>query len=148
MRDPRVVVTTARDPSSRLKAFSKEIKLLFPNAQRLNRGNHVLGELVEICRKWEMVSRECVSSHIRGTGANDVTDLVLLHETRGEPDAIVVCHLPHGASHQTRRKRSVLQLTLSIGPTASFSLSNVVMRYDIAANNSNLWPHHLLAKRR
>lgn len=38
--DPKVCVTTSRDPSSRLKQFAKELKLVFPNAQRINRGNH------------------------------------------------------------------------------------------------------------
>lgn len=36
--DPKVLVTTSRDPSSRLTAFAKELKLVFPNAQRINRG--------------------------------------------------------------------------------------------------------------
>lgn len=39
-RDPKVCVTTSRDPSSRLKQFAKELKLVVPNAQRINRGNH------------------------------------------------------------------------------------------------------------
>eukprot|EP00039_Didymoeca_costata_P025729 m.14161 g.14161 ORF g.14161 m.14161 type:complete len:287 (-) comp5015_c0_seq1:106-966(-) len=106
MYDPKVVVTTARDPSSRLKAFTKEVKLLFPNSQRLNRGTFVLGDLVRTCL------------------ANDVTDIVILHEHRGDPDGMVVCHLPHG-------------------PTASFSLSNVVMRHDIpdAGSMSEAYPH-------
>lgn len=39
--DPKIVITTARDPSSRLKAFTKEMKLMFPNSQRLNRGGYV-----------------------------------------------------------------------------------------------------------
>lgn len=36
--DPKIIVTTSRDPSSRLTAFAKELKLVFPNAQRINRG--------------------------------------------------------------------------------------------------------------
>ena len=68
--DPKIMVTTSRDPSSRLKMFAKEIKLLFPNAQRLNRGGYEIQELVKACV------------------ANEVTDLVLLHETRGDPDQI------------------------------------------------------------
>lgn len=40
VRDPKVCVTTSRDPSSRLKQFAKELKLVVPNAQRINRGNH------------------------------------------------------------------------------------------------------------
>ncbi|KAL1874809.1 snoRNA-binding rRNA-processing protein imp4 [Diaporthe australafricana] len=43
--DPRVLVTTSRSPSSRLAAFSKEIRLLMPTAIRLNRGNTILPEL-------------------------------------------------------------------------------------------------------
>ena len=37
-REPKILLTTSRDPSSRLKAFAKELKLVFPNAQRMNRG--------------------------------------------------------------------------------------------------------------
>ena len=53
-----------------------------------------------------------------------VTDLVVIHEHRGEPDTIMISHLPHG-------------------PTASFSLSNVVMRHDIpdAGTVSEAYPH-------
>ena len=68
--DPKIRVTTSRDPSSRLKQFAKEIKLLLPNAQRLNRGGYEIHDLVKACV------------------ANEVTDLVLLHETRGDPDQI------------------------------------------------------------
>jgi U3 small nucleolar ribonucleoprotein protein IMP4 len=93
-RDPKICVTTSRDPSSRLKAFCKEIKLLFPNSQRVNRGNHKVPELVEVCR------------------SNDFTDIVMVQETRGEPDGLVVCHLP-------------------FGPTAFFTLRNCVQRHDI-----------------
>ena len=35
----RVLVTTSRDPSSRLTQFAKELKLVLPNAQRINRGS-------------------------------------------------------------------------------------------------------------
>jgi hypothetical protein len=40
-RDPKILITTSRDPSSRLTQFAKELKLVFPNAQRINRGNQV-----------------------------------------------------------------------------------------------------------
>ena len=40
-RDPKILVTTSRDPSSRLTHFAKELKLVFPNAQRINRGGQV-----------------------------------------------------------------------------------------------------------
>ncbi|KKF97513.1 U3 small nucleolar ribonucleoprotein IMP4 [Ceratocystis platani] len=63
--EPRVMVTTSRDPSTRLAAFSKEIRLLFPTAIRLNRGNLILPELVHSCK------------------SNGLSDVVLLHEHRG-----------------------------------------------------------------
>ena len=93
-RDPKVLVTTSRDPSSRLTQFVKEVKLLMPTARRINRGAQVLPDLVELCR------------------SNDFTDLVVVHEHRGEPDGLVVSHMP-------------------FGPTAYFGLSNAVMRHDV-----------------
>lgn len=93
-QDPKICVTTSRDPSSRLKAFSKEIKLLFPNSQRVNRGNHKVEELVEVCR------------------SSEFTDIVVVQETRGEPDGLIISHLP-------------------FGPTAYFTLRNCVQRHDI-----------------
>ncbi|KAA8495703.1 U3 small nucleolar ribonucleoprotein IMP4 [Porphyridium purpureum] len=91
---PRVIVTTSRDASSRLQQFVKELRLVFPESQRINRGNMVMGELIEMCRR------------------SEYTDVVIVHETRGEPDSLIVSHLP-------------------FGPTAYFNLSNVVMRHDI-----------------
>ena len=51
LREPKVCITTSRDPSSRLKQFAKEIKICIPNSQAVNRGNHRMDELVEACRK-------------------------------------------------------------------------------------------------
>lgn len=92
--DPRVLVTTSRDPSSRLGSFAKEIRLLLPTAIRLNRGNLILPNLVSSAK------------------SSGLSDLILLHEHRGTPTALTVSHFPHG-------------------PTASFSLHNVVLRHDI-----------------
>ena len=47
--------------------YFQEVRLIFPNSQRLNRGNYVMSQLVNACR------------------ANEVTDLVIVHEHRGEP---------------------------------------------------------------
>ncbi|KAG9292847.1 hypothetical protein G9A89_016209 [Geosiphon pyriformis] len=106
IQDPKILITTSRDPSSRLQQFSKEMRLVFPNSQRINRGNYVVKEIVDACR------------------ANDVTDLIILHEHRGEPDGFVVSHLPYG-------------------PTAFFSLHNVVLRHDIKDEGtvSEAFPH-------
>lgn len=92
--DPKIMITTSRDPSARLKMFVKEVRLIFPNAQRMNRGNYEMKQLIHACR------------------ANDVTDFMVIHEHRGVPDNLVICHLPHG-------------------PTAYFNLTGVVMRHDV-----------------
>jgi U3 small nucleolar ribonucleoprotein protein IMP4 len=65
--DPKVLITTSRDPSSRLTQFAKEMKLMVPNSTRMNRGGYVIGDIVETCRK------------------NDATDLIIFHEHRGQP---------------------------------------------------------------
>lgn len=49
----------------------------------------VISEIIETCR------------------AHDFTDVILVHEHRGEPDGLTICHLP-------------------FGPTAYFGLLNVV----------------------
>lgn len=108
--EPRVCVTTSRDPSSRLKQFAKEVKLLIPNSTRINRGNNRVDQLMEGCQQSEF------------------SDVVIVQETRGEPDGLVVCHLP-------------------LGPTAFFSLSNAVLRHDLdppAAPMSEAYPHIIL----
>lgn len=106
--DPRVLVTTSRDPSSRLGSFAKEIRLLLPTAIRLNRGNLILPNLVNSAK------------------SSGLSDLILLHEHRGTPTALTVSHFPHG-------------------PTASFSLHNVVLRHDIPNSSrgtvSESYPH-------
>lgn len=95
LEDPRVFITTSREPSSRLTQFAKELQMVIPNAQKLNRGGHVIRELIESAR------------------ANGASDLIIVHEHRGEPTGLVVSHLP-------------------FGPTVYFGLYNVVLRHDIA----------------
>ncbi|KAJ7228766.1 Brix-domain-containing protein [Mycena pura] len=108
IQDPKIIITTSRDPSSKLLQFAKEMRLVFPNSHRINRGNYVVKELADACR------------------ANDVTDLIVLHEHRGIPDAMIVSHFPHG-------------------PTVYFTLSNVSLRHDIGSYKSSTvseqYPH-------
>ena len=94
INDPKVLITTAHNPSQKLLQFAKELKLLIPNSERVLRGGYKLPEMVQACR------------------SNNITDLVVVHETRGVPDALVVSHLP-------------------FGPTVFFAVSNCVMRHDI-----------------
>ncbi|KAI3868648.1 hypothetical protein MKX03_013158 [Papaver bracteatum] len=100
-RDPKILITTSRSPSSPLTQFAKELKIVFPNAQRMNRGGQVISEIIETCR------------------AHDFSDVVLVHEHRGGvPDGMIVCHLPLGPTayfglhnvvtrHDIRDKKSV-----------------------------------------
>lgn len=106
IQDPKVVVTTSRDPSSRLQQFAKEMRLVIPGSQRINRGNYVMKELVQACR------------------SNEVTDLVILHEHRGQPDGMIISHFPYG-------------------PTIHLTLYNVVLRHDIKDQGtvSEAFPH-------
>ncbi|CAO2829992.1 unnamed protein product [Amaranthus hypochondriacus] len=111
-RDPKILITTSRDPSQPLTQFAKELKFVFPNAERMNRGGQIINEIVESCR------------------AKEFTDIVLVHEHRGVPDGLIVCHLP-------------------FGPTAYFGLHNVVTRHDIKDKNSigtmpGVYPHLIL----
>lgn len=43
---------------------------------------------------------------------NGITDLIVLHEHRGVPDALMLSHFPHG-------------------PTVLFTLNNVVLRHSL-----------------
>ncbi|XP_022663602.1 U3 small nucleolar ribonucleoprotein protein IMP4-like [Varroa jacobsoni] len=106
--DPKIVITTTHDPSASLKQFAKELKLIFPNAQKMNRGTYDLKELVTACR------------------ANEVTDFIIVQETRGRPDGLVICHLPYG-------------------PTAYFTIYNAIMRHEIPdiGTISEAYPHLL-----
>ncbi|PHH82162.1 hypothetical protein CDD82_6784 [Ophiocordyceps australis] len=76
--DPRVLVSTSRDASARLSAFSKEIRLLLPTSMRMNRGNLILPDLV------------------RSAKSAGLSDIVMLHEHRGTPTALTLSHFPHG----------------------------------------------------
>jgi len=49
---------------------------------------------------------------VKACKENNFTDLIILHEHKGEPDGLIVCHMP-------------------FGPTAYFGLSNVILRHDL-----------------
>lgn len=83
------------------------MKIILPNAVRINRGGYILKDLVKIGQ------------------ANYFTDIIILHETRGEPDGLIISHLP-------------------FGPTAYFGISNVVLRHDLKEKTdtvSEAYPH-------
>jgi U3 small nucleolar ribonucleoprotein protein IMP4 len=104
--DPRILITTSHDPSSKLTQFLKELRLVFPNCHRMNRGGTSMKELVDV------------------TKGEGFTDLMIVHETRGKPDGLIVSHMPNG-------------------PTAFFNLSNTILRHDIegTVNMPEVFPH-------
>ena len=69
-KEPRILLTTSRNPSSKLIQFTKEIKLVIPGAERINRGGYVLGDLVEAGLK------------------GGCTDVIVLHEHRGYSEVL------------------------------------------------------------
>jgi len=106
--EPKILITTSRTPSQRLTQFLKEMRLIIPNSVRVNRGNIVVKDLVRACKE------------------NDFSDLIILHENRGNPDGLIISHLPNG-------------------PTLFFGLFNVVLRHDIDVKKINkiseAYPH-------
>jgi len=107
IENPKVVITTSHDPSARLRQFVKEIRSIIPNSEKMNRGTHGTKELMDACR------------------SNEVNDVIIIHEHRGNPDGLIISHLPYG-------------------PTVYFGLLNCVMRHDIADIDKSLpeqYPH-------
>ena len=104
----KILITTSRTPTQRLTQFLKEMRLIIPNSVRVNRGNIVIKDLVRACKE------------------NEFSDLIILHENRGNPDGLIISHFPNG-------------------PTIFFGLFNVVLRHDIEANKINkiseAYPH-------
>jgi U3 small nucleolar ribonucleoprotein protein IMP4 len=80
---------------------------MLPNAKRINRGGYIVNDLVNLCL------------------TKGLSDMVILHEHRGEPDGLIVCHMP-------------------LGPTVYFGLQNVVLRHDVdekVESVSEAYPH-------
>eukprot|EP00761_Pharyngomonas_kirbyi_P013229 gb/GECH01013256.1/.p1 GENE.gb/GECH01013256.1/~~gb/GECH01013256.1/.p1 ORF type:complete len:313 (+),score=99.15 gb/GECH01013256.1/:1-939(+) len=107
--DPKVLLTTSHSPSSRLSRFIKEMKLIFPKSTRMNRGELSVSKIIETGK----------------TGG--FSDIIIFTEQRGEPNGMIISHLPYG-------------------PTAYFNLLNVVMRHDVGATEpmSEAFPHLIL----
>ena len=109
-QDPKVIITSSRDPSQRLLQFIKEVRLLIPNSKRMNRGNTVIKDLVQLCHD------------------HSFTDLIIVHEHKGEPDGMILSHFP-------------------FGPTICFGIANVILRHDIQGKvdpMSEVYPHLIL----
>ncbi|CAK61324.1 unnamed protein product (macronuclear) [Paramecium tetraurelia] len=106
-REPQIVLTTSRSPSQRLVTLMKEMGLIFPNCTRVNRGAQVVKDLVIHCQQ------------------KNYSDLIIVHEHRGEPDGLIISHMP-------------------LGPTIYFGVKNAVLRHDLdvkADPLSEQYPH-------
>eukprot|EP01038_Epipyxis_sp_PR26KG_P005377 gene5377-7455_t len=108
-REPKVCITTSRDPSSRLKQFSKEIKLCIPNSQSINRGTYRTDELIEACK------------------SSDFTDVIFLNETRGMPDGMIISHLPFGPTAYFTLSNCVLRHDIPECSPASQSFPHLII---------------------
>lgn len=66
---------------------------------------------------------------VQAARSHDFTDIIVVQEHRGEPDGMIVCHLP-------------------FGPTAYFGMSNAVLRHDIQGETlgtvSQAHPHIIM----
>lgn len=78
VENPKVLVTTSREPSQKLLEFSKEVRLITPNAVRLNRGTLSVHQLMSAARK------------------ENFTDVIVVQEAQGVPDSLTISHLPLG----------------------------------------------------
>ncbi|CAH8648907.1 unnamed protein product [Heterobilharzia americana] len=89
------------------------LRFLIPNASKINRGNYLNKDLLEACL------------------AKQITDVVIVNESRGVPDTLIISHLP-------------------FGPTAIFTLYNVRTRHDMetmgcgsGAKMPQTYPNHI-----
>lgn len=78
VEDPKLLITTSREASGKLMEFTKEVRLIFPNATRVNRGAMSVSQLVDAARREKF------------------SDLIVVSESRGIPDTITISHLPMG----------------------------------------------------
>jgi len=91
---PKILITTSDRPTRRTNAFCKELKKVVPNAFIKYRRGLDLKNIIP-----QAVDKE-------------FTDLLVINEDRGEPNGLVLCHLPDG-------------------PTAEFKVMNVKLTKEI-----------------
>src|SRR6267154_3952955 len=103
------------------------MRLVFPNSYRINRGNYVVKDLAEACR------------------ANDVTDLIVLHEHRGTPGACFPASRAYRHQLSSHHPDAMIVSHFPHGPTLYFTLHNVTLRHDIESYRSSTvseqYPH-------
>jgi U3 small nucleolar ribonucleoprotein protein IMP4 len=74
----KIYLTSSRSPSSKLIKFLKELEIIFPYSQKINRGSEFLVSLISF-------------SLLQG-----VKNLIIVYENRSKPTSLVISHLPSG----------------------------------------------------
>lgn len=106
-RLPKAMVTTSRNPSSQLLHFSKHLSLLM-NAEHFIRGQMREEEISE-------------TAHRHG-----YTCVIMVHENRGRPSALVVSYFPFGSTIRfTIVDHFMTRRSFPLGPKAYFVCDNM-----------------------
>lgn len=91
---PKILITTSDRPRKKTRQFVQELTLVLPNCEYKYRRGLDLKKIIP------------------QAAAQDFTDLLIVHEDRKEPNALLICHLPDG-------------------PTAHFKILNTKLRRDM-----------------
>ena len=76
--EPKVLVTTSRNPSGKIYDFAAEVSDIFPNCEFVKRKNFDVKEIVGFCNNREF------------------TDIIIINENNKIPDYMTIIHLPEG----------------------------------------------------
>lgn len=102
--EPKVLITYSDNPHTKTRKFGKELHRIIPNSLAKVRNK---SSLKKICK-----------SAIR----EEFTDVIVINESRTEPDGLIVVHLPDG-------------------PTAHFKLSNVKLTKELRKTHKDINSH-------
>ncbi|XP_013632875.1 PREDICTED: brix domain-containing protein ZK795.3-like [Brassica oleracea var. oleracea] len=90
-KDAKIFLTISRDLSAPLTGFVKELKSVFPNTRRMNRGSQVVSEIIETA--W---------SHA-------YTEVIFVTKNRGKPEQYPHVIFDNFTSHMGKRVASMLK---------------------------------------
>lgn len=120
--EPKILITTSDRPRQKTNKFTKELKKVIPNSACYYRRGLALKKIIP-----QAVAR-------------DYTDLIVVHEDRGEPNGLVLVHLPNGPT--AHFKLSSVKLSTEIRKCGSMSHH----RPEIVMNNFNTRLGHQVAR--
>jgi ribosome production factor 1 len=121
-REPRVLITTCRSPSTYLKRFASCLCKTIPGARYVRRHRYEVRELT------------------RHAAARGYTDLLILNERAKCPNGLLLCHLPNGPTALFRLSRALL-------PSAIPGHGAMTSHYpEVLLNNFNTRLGHAVAR--